>query len=418
MKEIRWTEKQQEALAILREPAHKNVLLFGGARSGKTYLLVSSIIYRAMKYPGSRHLIARLRFAHAKLSVWLDTLQSALRDQAPPTAYKTNESDHYLRFVNGSEVWVDGLDDKDRVDKILGREYATIYFNEVSQLPYDTITTVLTRLSQHIEGCRAMAYYDCNPGGRTHWAYQIFIQGQLPTGEPAGDGFAYLRLNPQDNKDNLAEGFIENILEKLPEHKRQRFLHGEWMDPEGTVFQNWEVVEEVPEEARLHSRRTYGLDFGFSVDPAVIVDIYVNGDDVWLDELLYEPGLTNQDLGARMRDLLEPGPPIFADSAEPKSIEELYRQGFNVDAAPKGPDSVRAGIDWLLSKRLHLTQKSVNIQAEFQNYSWRTDKTGRMTPEPVDDWNHAIDAIRYGCSESIGAYRARIAMYGAGELGL
>jgi len=348
----------------------------------------------------------------------MDTLQAVLKDQVLPYAYRLNETDHFVKFNNGSEIWVDGLDDKDRVDKILGREYATIYFNEVSQLPYDTITTVLTRLSLQVDDCKNMALYDCNPAGRQHWANQIFLQGIMPNGGQTGKGYAYLKINPLDNRENLAEGFIEDILEKLPEHKKQRFLLGEWTDPEGIIFTNYDEIDEIPEEALLHSRHTYGLDFGFSVDPAVVVDIYINGDDIWLDELVYEIGLTNQDLGARMRDVVELGIPIYADSAEPKSIEELYRQGFNVDSAIKGQDSVRTGIDWLLAKRMHVTSRSINILSELQNYSWRTDKTGKTIAQPIDDWNHAIDALRYGCSEEISVYRARVGEYGAGAIGL
>jgi len=330
------------------------------------------------------------------------TLQKVLKTQCVAKEYISNETDHYVRFTNGSEVWVDGLDDKDRVDKILGREYATIFFNEISQLPYDTVTTVLTRLSQNIEGCRNMAYYDCNPAGRLHWANKIFLHGELPDGKPCGPGYAYLKVNPEDNRGNLPPRYIEDILDRLPEAKRKRFLLGEWTDPEGTIFTNWDVAE-ITEEIRLHSRHTYGLDFGFSVDPAVLTDIYVNGDDVWIDELIYQTQLTNDDLGEMMKPMIVDGVTIWADCAEPKSIEELRRKfGYRIEGALKGPDSVRVGIDWLLSKRLHVTGRSANIQMELANYTWKVTREGAMKAEPIDDYNHAIDSTRYGCSEGIG----------------
>ncbi len=398
----KWTAKQKQALELLRRPDILHLLLAGGARSGKTYLFVSAVVSRAAKYPTSRHLIARLRFSHAKLSIWMDTLAKVLNDQIPPEAYSLNSTDHYVKFANGSEVWVDGLDDKDRVDKILGREYATIYFNEVSQLPYDTVTTVLTRLCQKVEGCVDKAYYDCNPAGRLHWANRIFLHGELPDGKPCGAGYGYLKVNPEDNRENLPPRYIEDILERLPDAKRKRFLEGEWTDPEGTIFTSWDT-KEITEEIKLHSRHTYGLDFGFSVDPAVLTDIYVNGDDVWIDELIYQSGLTNDDLGEMMKPLVVDGVPIWADSSEPKSIEELRRKfGFRIEGALKGPDSVRVGIDWLLAKNLHVTERSANIQMEFANYTWRTTREGDMKAEPIDDYNHAIDSVRYGCSEGIG----------------
>ena len=402
----------------MREPANKHVMLVGGARSGKTYLYVSAVVNRAVKYPGSRHLIARLRFAHAKISVWMDTLAKVLTDQVPKAAYKKNETDHIVRFSNGSEIWLDGMDDKDRVDKILGREYCTIFFNEISQIPYDTVTTVVTRLAQKVEGCRNVAWYDLNPAGNLHWANQLFIKGVRPDGTESGPGYAHLTINPYDNQDNLPDGYIEDVLERLPEHKRRRFLLGEWSDPEGTIFQDWEEIDEIPDEVMLHSRRAYGMDFGFSVDPAALVAVYLNGDDLYIDELLYGTGMTNADLSTDMEPHIDPGPTIYADSAEPKRIEEIRQQGFDIVGATKGPDSVRVGIDWLLSKRVHVTQQSVNIWNEQANYTWKTNPQGRVMPKPIDDFNHGMDAIRYGCSDWIEALHGQVGDWSAGDLGL
>ncbi len=421
---ITWTPKQQELLTLMRDPANKHIMAVGGARSGKTFLYVSGIVYRAIKYPGSRHLIARLRFAHAKTAIWMDTLQKVLTMQVPPEAYRLNITDHVVHFTNGSEIWsgseiwVDGLDDKDRVDKILGREYATIFFNEISQIPYDTVTTVLTRLAQKVEGCAPVAWYDLNPAGYLHWANQLFIKGIRPDGEDTGPGYAHLLINPHDNEGNLPAGYIEEFLEKLPEHKRRRFLLGEWSDPEGTIFQDWREIEEIPDDVMLHSRRSYGLDFGFSVDPAALVALYLNGDDLYIDELVYTTGLTNQALAEVMRNHVDSGPTIWADSAEPKSIEEIAQAGYDIRGATKGPDSVRFGLDWLLSKNVYVTRRSVNVWNEQANYTWRTNPSGRVQPKPIDDFNHAIDGIRYGASDWIEALHPRVAEWGAGDLGL
>ncbi|GAF94168.1 unnamed protein product, partial [marine sediment metagenome] len=163
MSEVAWTPKQYELFALMANPENRHIMAYGGARSGKTFALVYAIVDRAHKHPGSRHLIARLRFNHAKASIWLDTLPKVL--QSYQLKHTTNETDHYIKFTNGSEIWVDGLDDKDRVDKILGREYCTIFFNEISQMPYDTVTTVRTRLSQKVGDCIPKGYYDLNPLG-------------------------------------------------------------------------------------------------------------------------------------------------------------------------------------------------------------------------------------------------------------
>lgn len=403
---IRWTAAQQRALDLMTDPANQHVMLYGGARSGKTLLFTSACVIRAMQYPKSRHLIARLRFSHAKASIWLDTLLKALEAYSHPRLYRRNESDHYVRFANDAELWIDGLDDKERVDKILGREYATIFFNEISQIPYDTVSTVVTRLAQRAESptlgpLRPMAYYDLNPAGQLHWANQLFIAGVQPDGNPTPPGYAQMRINPVDNAENLPDGFIENVLERLPDHKRRRFLLGEWSDPEGIIFTDWEMVDEIPEEVRKHARHAYGLDFGFSVDPAAAVELWMNGDDLWVDELLYQTGLTNADIAAAVKPVLDPAVPIWADSAEPKSITEIAQHGIRIAGAKKGADSVRAGIDWLLSKRVHVTARSANIWAERANYCWRVGATGRAMAQPIDDYNHAMDAIRYGATEWI-----------------
>ena len=390
------TDKQVEALEILKSDATR-IMFYGGARSGKTFLLIAVIILRALKYQKSRHLIARLRFAHAKTALWLDTLQTIINLLGLKDVAKWNETDHYITFPNGSEIWVDGLDDKDRVDKILGREYSTIYFNEMSQIGYGTITTVLTRLAQKIPGLKNKAYFDCNPPSKHHWSYKQFILGEDPeTGDKLTNPEKYvaLRMNPIDNEEHLPDDYIE-MLEHLPEDKRRRFLLGEYGDSEGAIFTNWDIIDSIPVEVQNHSRRTIGLDFGFSVDPAAIVDVYINGDDIYADEKLYQKELTNQQIAVKIKAFGIERELTQADSAEPKSIHELKMAGCRVVGVQKGADSIRAGIDWLLGKRLHITRPSVNLIVELQEYVWSTNKDGNFEPKPIDDWNHLIDALRY-----------------------
>ena len=333
----------------------------------------------------------------------------AIRFLGIEDACKFKEVDHYLEIQHAdgqtSEVWVDGLDDKDRVEKILGREYATIYLNEVSQIPYSTVTTVLTRLAQNVPGCIPKLFMDENPPSKFHWSNKLFIQQIDPeTGEPVdGEEYASMLINPEHNRENLPDGYIENTLGKLPLHKRRRFLNGEFGDAEGTIFTEWDILDEIPDEVKRHSRLSYGLDFGFSVDPAAVVELRLNGDDLYINELIYQTGLTNQNLAKELKSLgITSG--IVGDSSEPKSIEELRIAGIYIKGAAKGPDSVRQGIDWLLSKRLHVTRKSVSIQAELENYCWRENREGKPLPEPIDDWNHGIDAIRYGMEDEIRSY--------------
>ncbi len=397
---IEWTAKQRLFLDAL-SPDIDHYFLPGGARSGKTFEIVCLQLVTAQKYPKSRHIATRLHYNHAKISLWMDTIPKAIELLGMKQLVRLNKTDTMIHFDNGSEYWIDGLDDAERVEKILGREYCSIFFNEVSQISYDAVGLVRTRLAQNIQGCHNRAFYDCNPVGRGHWAYKEMVQGIEPsTGValPAERFKRYFNMNmsPYDNAANLPQGFIENTLETLPEAKRKRFLLGEWNDPEGVIFTNWDLVDSIPDEVKKRAMRTIGGDFGFSVDPAVALDIYTLGNEIWVDELIYETGLMNNQIAGRLKGDLVGHTDMYWDSAEPKSIQELRAHGLNAKPAVKGQDSIRAGIDFLLGKKIHITRISTNTINDFENYAWKKNKSDKILPEPIADFDHAPDALRYG----------------------
>jgi len=157
----------------------------------------------------------------------------------PGIQFDIDRSNWYAKFSNGSEIWFGGLDDKERTEKVLGNEYSTIYFNECSQLTnYDTIVTGLTRLAENTKLSR-IAFFDENPPSKRHWSYKVFIDGVLPTGERISnhERYYHLRLNPDDNTDNLPGEYIEETLMQLPKRQRKRFLLGEFGDDsEGALW--------------------------------------------------------------------------------------------------------------------------------------------------------------------------------------
>ena len=161
--EFLFTRIQQLAADLIRDPVSKFILLFGGSRSGKTAILVCLIFLRAFLFPGSRHLIARFRFNHAKTSLWYDTLPKVARAMGLNGVIKWNKADWFIQFDNGSEIWVAGLDDKERLEKVLGNEYATIYLNEASQISYLALVTLMSRLAQRIAGLKNKIFIDCPP---------------------------------------------------------------------------------------------------------------------------------------------------------------------------------------------------------------------------------------------------------------
>jgi PBSX family phage terminase large subunit len=224
------TPKQIEGQKLLASKA-RYVQFVGGARSGKTFLLCRAIALRAMKSPGSRHLIARLRFNHVKRSIWRDTMPKVLETYLPGVKVKPNKADFFWQFPNGSEIWIGGLDEKERTEKILGQEYVTIYLNEASEISWSSVELVKTRLAQNAEGLRQKMYVDCNPPLSSHWTNRLFVRhtDPQPPYEPLGDpeNYVWLRINPRDNEQNLSPEFLES-LQNLSPRARARFWDGEW----------------------------------------------------------------------------------------------------------------------------------------------------------------------------------------------
>lgn len=217
-------------------------MLRGGARSGKTFLLLRAIVQRALNAPGSRHAVFRFRFNHVKTSVWSDTLPKVLGLCFPQVPVRFDKTDFYVEMPGGSQIWIGGLDDKERVEKVLGAEYATLYFNESSQIPWSSIELSMSRLAQKVELAPAVAaatgrthlplkaYFDCNPPSKLHWSYQLFKAKLRPGTKEAlpnpGD-YAEMTINPDDNRDNLPEEYF-GVLAGMSEAKRLRFERGEW----------------------------------------------------------------------------------------------------------------------------------------------------------------------------------------------
>jgi phage terminase large subunit-like protein len=235
------TPKQTEANRLLASPA-RNIMLRGGSRSGKTFVLCRAIVQRAINAPGSRHAIFRFRFNHAKTSIWSDTLPKVIKLCFPTLRLRWDKTDFYVELPNGSQIWIGGLDDKERVEKILGQEYATLYFNESSQIPWNSIETAMSRLAQLVELAKEIAavvgrkylalkaYFDCNPPSKLHWSFTLFRSKMKPgTKEslPDPDNYVEMKINPDDNRENLPEEYFE-VLDGMSAAKRLRFKDGEW----------------------------------------------------------------------------------------------------------------------------------------------------------------------------------------------
>lgn len=252
------TDKQEEAQAVCAGPA-KHVMLFGGSRSGKTFLHVRNVVMRALKAPNSRHVMFRFRFNAIKASIVLDTFPKVMRLAFPGVAYKLDRTDWYATLPNGAEIWFAGLDDAERAEKVLGMEFATIYFNECSQIPYPSLQMALTRLAQQVDQVidgqakplRPRVFYDMNPPNKAHWSYRQFIQKVDPDSKQSlakPDDYAWFKINPTDNRDNIAGDYLET-LQAMSGKMRKRFLDGEFGEAvSGALFEDanietWRVID-------------------------------------------------------------------------------------------------------------------------------------------------------------------------------
>ena len=262
------TARQRELNHLLAGP-QRHTLLYGGARSGKTVLFVRSVLMRALRGPGSRHAMLRFRANAARASLWLDTLPKVQRLCFPDAKLIDHRSDGFVEVQpGGSQIWIAGLDEKERVEKILGQEFSTLYLNECSQIPYSSVLLALTRLAQVVPGLTQRAYYDLNPVGSRHWTSIRFVQGRdpitlQPTRDP--DQYRYANINPNDNAQNLSDQMLAE-LDALPDRQRRRFFEGVYQNEVDGALWTFETIEHArctPEDVPATLKRSV-----VAVDPS------------------------------------------------------------------------------------------------------------------------------------------------------
>lgn len=247
-----------------------------------------------------------------------------------------------------------------------------------------------------------------NPPHKSHWIIKRFFN---LNGLKGVDGFYsatlksersidtdYIHTTYLNNKENLNESTIanfENYKATRPEHYYNMIMGLVSEGIRGRIYKNWKAISVAEYESMPYSVG-YGLDFGFTNDPTSSIEVKIHNNKIYLRELIYKTGLLNKQTSKEMESKgVKKSAVIVADSAEPKSIEELKQEGWFIVPAEKGPDSVRKGIDTLLEYEVSYTEDSVNVAHEVQNYTWALDRNKEPTNEPIDDYNHALDAIRY-----------------------
>jgi len=273
----------------------------------------------------------------------------------------------------------------DNIGKAKGARRDTAFVNEAQHaMTWEVFDQIMVRTQEVI-------WLDWNPS-EEFW-YDEKIKNNID--------HDFLRLTYLDCLDALSA----NIIESIESHKNDKNwwniyglgLHGVI---EGRIYEDWQIIETIPHEARLERR---GLDFGYSNDPTSIIDIYSYNGGFILDEICYRTSMRNNEIAALLKGQQDKVLTI-ADSAEPKSIDEIKLAGINIIGAIKGPGSINKGIDFVQQQRISITKRSTNTIKEYRNYLWKEDKHLAIINTPQDMWNHSMDAIRYG----LGSYRSRV----------
>ncbi len=285
-------------------------------------------------------------------------------------------------FANGSKL---EFFSADQPDKLRGARRNVLFINEANNIPWEAFHQMFIRTSDH-------CYIDFNPVAE-FWAHTelqerddsdfVILTYKGNEGCPQA---AVKELQRAEDKANKGSAYWKNFVDV--------YVNGNIGKLSGVVIDNWEKCNDLPENARLLG---YGLDFGFTNDPSALAGFYRYNGRIYIREELYKTGLTNSDMNKAFKSRgISKTMPIFADSAEPKSIEELSRYGWNIKATKKGRDSILYGIDILRSQdNILVPASSVNLIKELRNYTWDVDKEGHKTNKPIDKHNHIIDAARY-----------------------
>jgi phage terminase large subunit len=301
-----------------------------------------------------------------------DFLEILQRFEIYDEKYHNKTNNEYT--LNGNLVEFISLD---QPQKIRGRKRNLLFINEANELYFEDWQQLVMRTTGKV-------IIDYNPSDAFHWIYDKVIPR---------DDCEFFKTTYKDNP--FLEAEIINEIERLQntdDDYWRIYGLGERGLSRATIFQ-FSIVDQMPEAAKFLS---YGLDFGFTNDPTSLVKVFQEGENLYIHELLYHTNLTNDDISDKLQALeVDRYNVIFADSAEPKSIEELYRKRWNIKPTAKGADSVMAGIDMLKRYKIHVTKTSLNTIKEFQNYKWQEDKNGNLLNKPIDNFNHAIDATRY-----------------------
>jgi phage terminase large subunit len=349
------------------------VVNIGGSRSTKTYSILQLLIVKALESTEPLVIsIVRKSLPSLRISVMRDFFD-ILKSLDIYNVEQHNKTENTYMLKN-TLIEFFSIDD---AQKRRGTKRDILFVNEVNELTWEDFFQLNIRTTQHV-------FMDFNP------SEQFWFNDQIQHRDDITIIHSTYKDNPFLNEDQVNE--IER-LQFTDEQYYQIYALGQFAGSFDRVYQ-YILVDDIP--VNKAKPIALGMDFGFTNDPTTLVEIWKDNDNLYFNELIYERNLTNQDIANKMKEYnVDKYIDIIADSAEPKSIEEIRRMGYNIKPATKGPDSILNGIDILKRHKLHVTKQSTNIIKELNGYKWVTDKDGNKLNKPIDMFNHALDAARY-----------------------
>jgi len=374
------------------------LIIYGGRGSGKSEFCGRKIFKRCMEEGNHEFLIIR-KVARDNDGSTTEVLLRILSEN--DIAYTHNQTKKLITFYSPTgkpnKVFFDGLDNRERIKSKKG--VTSIWIEEATELSKADFMQVDLILREPTDSYHQIMMSFNPDEAQAAWIKKRFFQDEFPRIGLGKAPHSYLHWSTLEHNPiaSIRRDYAERLATLDDPVYIKVYKEGLWALAKGLIFPNWNAELLPTKDLAWYDEIFYGGDFGYSVDPAAVVRIYRKADEFWVEEVIYEPKLTNPELGRKMKSCgIQPSDITYWDSAEPKSIQELCNMGLVAKPALKGADSVRASIDYLKTLKIHIVETSSNIIKERQKYKYKEDKDGNSLAVPVDFDNHAMDAIRYG----------------------